>query len=63
MKEDLLNLLAAQVKHAHSFDGSFGKAEARRAACDEANETIARLIELGVPGEEALEEAEAILGW
>jgi hypothetical protein len=63
MKEDLLKLLATQVKHAHSFDGAFGKVEARRAACNAANETIARLEELGIPGEEALEEAQTILGW
>ena len=39
-KEQLIQLLAQQIKYAFSFDGHLGVEEERRQACDEANRTL-----------------------
>lgn len=39
-KDQLIQLLAQQIKHAFSFDGHLGVEEERRKACDEANRTL-----------------------
>ena len=39
-KEQLIQLLAQQIKYAFSLDGRLGIEEERRQACDEANRTL-----------------------
>jgi hypothetical protein len=58
-KELLLKQLAEQIKHAYSMYEAWGE-EARRAACDAGNSTVAMLEALGVNPEEAMEIAEAM---
>ena len=58
--QNLIQLLAAQVKRAHDFDGALNVVEERRAACDAANDTIAKLEKMGVDPEEAMEKAEVL---
>lgn len=42
-KEQLIQLLAEQIKHATDLDGRFDATEERRQACDAANITLALL--------------------
>ncbi len=42
-KEQLIQLLAEQIRHATDLDGKMDAEEERRQACDEANKTLAIL--------------------
>lgn len=58
----LIQLLAKQIKRAHSLDGVWGTEalQARKAACDAANSTIDMLEHLGTDPEEAIWKADRI---
>jgi hypothetical protein len=42
-KEQLIQLLAEQIRHATDLDGKFDAVEERKRACDAANSTLALL--------------------
>ena len=62
-KNNLIQLLAQQIKYATGLDGKIGidAANERKLACDAANCTLAILTQMGMEADEAFEQAEALI--
>jgi len=61
-KDQLIQLLAQQIARATGLDGVLGLEAAtdRKQACDEANKTISKLVQLGLTSDQAIDQAEQI---